>query len=57
MEMSRVMYLAPGVDSIVFHNTLMVGKSALGALGSLMHRILSPPTVRRDLCFLSLGGL
>ena len=55
--MSMMKYFAPGVDSTEFHNILIVGRSAVGLLASMRHTILSPPTVRRDLCFSILSGL
>ena len=55
--MSSVMYHAPGVEITEFHNSLIVGRSAVGVLTSYRHTILSPPTVSLDLWGYDLFGL
>ena len=47
-----VIYLAPGVDRVEFHNICIVGTSAVGVPASVRHTSLSPPTVSLFLCVL-----
>ena len=55
--MSKVAYLAPGIDKTEFQCSLIVVKSKVGARVSYSHLILSPPTVSLDLFFSDLCGL